>query len=691
MSNSFENLKKLVAGSVKVVLINGNTRNAQLYKFVSLVMESFDSITAIGGRVGKYDITTNPLKSSLESLSSDLTTLISNMGNALKDADNKLIPSSKSGEETDTETTTPESATELQRELQSQMEAIQEEMHRLEDEKSSISAKRQQLIEDREQFLKEKEAFKLELKSLKNEQRAFQQEQSAFIDTKAHYVDNTNQRASSSCSDNIDSSTSTSSRSSRASRNSRTGRAGKSMSTNDGKSYKLPTSIPKFDGRQDLEKWLFIVDTQLRILSVPRKLKLDVVSPHFAGLALEYLIKFRKVDRKKSWSKFKRELRRVFATHDRENKIRKEIMSIKHYGNFTSFTRKFLSLLNQAPDDYNENERIFFFTNALSMEAQHDLKRAKPRTLTEAIEIATLYDEMHPVNRHANHVNATNGNSNSTKKKKNRNNSQVANTVNHNPNINSNRSNNSNSNNRRSNGRNNSNRQTNGRQPNSNRSNNNNSSNNTNNNNLNGNKSNTANRSANKDYSSYQCYKCKAYGHIARDCTSRVNAVTNQQLAISWDNSSSEENRAQSNDNQLRNQPTVSSVRFSPSQPFHSHRLNVLTIYNSDSFGQLVMVPAYIYGRKALALLDTGASVCLLSKRVADSLNLVIEPDDSKVVMASNETTCSLGIARNVSIKICSFVCKLDFIILDCVYDVIIGTPWFTKSCAGLIWRAQGH
>jgi hypothetical protein len=294
----------------------------------------------------------------------------------------------------------------------------------------------------------------------------------------------------------MDSNASTSSRSSRASRNSRTG---KSKSTRDGKSYKLPTSIPKFDGRQDLEKWLFIVDTQLKILSVPRKLKLDVVSPHFAGLALEYLIKFRKVDRKKSWSKFKRELRRVFATHDRENKIRKVIMSIKHYGNFTSFTRKFLSLLNQAPDDYNENERIFFFTNALSMEAQHDLKRARPRTLTEAIEIATLFDEMHPVNRQANHENATNGNTNHTKKKKNRNNNQVANNVNHNSNSNNNRSNNNNSNNRRSNGRNYSNRQTNGRQPSSNRSNINNNSNNTNNNNLNGNKSNTANRSANKD------------------------------------------------------------------------------------------------------------------------------------------------------------------------------------------------
>jgi hypothetical protein len=671
MSQTLDNLKNLAKGTVKLAIINGNTRNAQMQKLISLALESFESITAIGAKVVRYEIKENPLKSNIDLLSADLAALITNMGKVLKEADAKLIPTTSGDDLTSKSTpsgdeTSHESLEEAKLELQSLL--------------ASNQAEKEQLARDREYYQKE-------LKSLKDEKRAFQQEQSAFIDTKAHWVDNTNQRESSSSSDNMDSNASTSSRSSRSSRNSRTG---KSKSTRDGKSYKLPTSIPKFDGRQDLEKWLFIVDTQLKILSVPRKLKLDVVSPHFAGLALEYLIKFRKVDRKKSWSKFKKELRRVFATHDRENKIRKEIMSIKHYGNFTSFIRKFLSLLNQAPDDYNENERIFFFTNALSMEAQHDLKRAKPRTLTEAIEIATLFDEMHPVNRQANHVNATNGTTNPTKKKKNRNNNQVANNVNHNSNSNNNRSNNNNSNNRRSNGRNYSNRQTNGRQPNSNRSNINNSSNNTNNNNSNGNKSNTAITRVNKDYSGYQCYKCKAYGHIARDCTSRVNAVTNQQLAISWDNSSSEENRAQSNDNQIRNQPTVSSVRFSPSQSFQSHRLNVLTIYNSESFGQLVMVPAYIYGRKVFALLDTGASVCLISKRVADNLNLNIETDDSKVVMASNETTRSLGIARNVSIKICSFVCKLDFIILDCVYDVIIGTPWFTKSCAGLKWRADG-
>jgi hypothetical protein len=99
-----------VTGSVKVVQINGNSRNAKLNKLVSLVMESFDSI--IGARVGKYDISSNPLKSSIESLSNDLTTLIANMGNVLKDADSKLIPSGKPDEVIDNETPTSESLAE---------------------------------------------------------------------------------------------------------------------------------------------------------------------------------------------------------------------------------------------------------------------------------------------------------------------------------------------------------------------------------------------------------------------------------------------------------------------------------------------------------------------------------------------------------------------------------------------------
>jgi hypothetical protein len=229
-------------------------------------------------------------------------------------------------------------------------------MRKLEDEKSSISAERQQLTKDRSQFLKEKEAYKQELKSLKKEKKTFEDDQKEFATTKANCVDNLNQDDSSKSSHSSDSSSTSSRRTTR--------------------SYKLPASVslphinslplPKFDGRQDLDKWLYIVDTQLELLNVPKRMQLKVVSPHFAGLALELLLKYAKVDHKNSWTKFKKELNKLFKTRDHDNKIRNEILSIKHYGNFDSFTRKFLSLLNQAPDEYNEEERFFHFTRALS-------------------------------------------------------------------------------------------------------------------------------------------------------------------------------------------------------------------------------------------------------------------------------------------------------------------------------------
>ena len=56
------------------------------------------------------------------------------MGNALKDAESKLIPSGKPDEEIDNKTPTPESLSESKRELQTLFDAQQQEMRKLEDE-----------------------------------------------------------------------------------------------------------------------------------------------------------------------------------------------------------------------------------------------------------------------------------------------------------------------------------------------------------------------------------------------------------------------------------------------------------------------------------------------------------------------------------------------------------------------------
>jgi hypothetical protein len=191
MSQTLDNLKNLAKGTVKLAIINGNTRNAQMQKLISLALESFESITAIGAKVVKYEIKDNPLKSNIDLLSADLAALITNMGKVLKEADAKLIPTTSGDDLTSKSTpsgdeTSHESLEEAKLELQSLL--------------ASNQAEKEQLARDREYYQKE-------LKSLKDEKRAFQQEQSAFIDTKAHWVDNTNQRESSSSSDNMDSNT----------------------------------------------------------------------------------------------------------------------------------------------------------------------------------------------------------------------------------------------------------------------------------------------------------------------------------------------------------------------------------------------------------------------------------------------------------------------------------------------------
>ena len=63
---TLDNLKNLAKGTVKLANINGNTRNAQMQKLITLALESFDSITAIGAKVVKYDIKDNPLKSNID-------------------------------------------------------------------------------------------------------------------------------------------------------------------------------------------------------------------------------------------------------------------------------------------------------------------------------------------------------------------------------------------------------------------------------------------------------------------------------------------------------------------------------------------------------------------------------------------------------------------------------------------------
>ena len=153
---TLDNLKNLAKGTVKLANINGNTRNAQIQKLITLALESFDSITAIGAKVVKYEIRDNPLKSNIDQLSADLAALITNMGKVLKEADTKLIP-------TTVDDFTSKSTSSSEEVSPSSLEESRQHLQYLSEE---IQAEKQQMALDREYYHKE-------LKSLQDEKRAF--------------------------------------------------------------------------------------------------------------------------------------------------------------------------------------------------------------------------------------------------------------------------------------------------------------------------------------------------------------------------------------------------------------------------------------------------------------------------------------------------------------------------------------
>lgn len=122
-------------------------------------------------------------------------------------------------------------------------------------------------------------------------------------------------------------------------------------------SYKLDPNLGKFSGKGDVEAFLFVADSALKAANVPLDQQLVKMIPHFVNGPLSYLRSF--VDAgNNSWPDFKKILRERYTPFDQERKLRNELLTIKHYGNFENFSRKFLLLVNQQKTKVDELDKI---------------------------------------------------------------------------------------------------------------------------------------------------------------------------------------------------------------------------------------------------------------------------------------------------------------------------------------------
>jgi hypothetical protein len=89
-------------------------------------------------------------------------------------------------------------------------------------------------------------------------------------------------------------------------------------------------------------------------------------------------------------------------------------------------------------------------------------------------------------------------------------------------------------------------------------------------------------------------------------------------------------------------------------------------------------------------VLDTGASISIMSKEIAERHNFELFNSNIKIKSISGETIKPIGRTKEVNVKIDTNETKISFIVLESQeYDVILGIDWFNKTEAGIYPKAK--
>ncbi len=91
-------------------------------------------------------------------------------------------------------------------------------------------------------------------------------------------------------------------------------------------------------------QWIFIVDGAIGLANIAPEKRLVAISPKLKAAALQCLMEFM-LSGGEDYAEFKKRLVERFLPFNHRDLVRNELMSIKQYGSFDNFFKKFLSLV----------------------------------------------------------------------------------------------------------------------------------------------------------------------------------------------------------------------------------------------------------------------------------------------------------------------------------------------------------
>ena len=156
-------------------------------------------------------------------------------------------------------------------------------------------------------------------------------------------------------------------------------------------------NISKFYGydREDIDQWLEEFDYQLeaRDISPESKAALTQLTIHTAGPAQEY-IRTLPADQRATLGLVKDALKRCYSHRNREWVQRQQIAQRRQKPTepLGDYMNDVVSKLHKL--DMQENTRVYHFIEGLKPELQMEVLKAKPKTLSEAVETAREFDAL---------------------------------------------------------------------------------------------------------------------------------------------------------------------------------------------------------------------------------------------------------------------------------------------------------
>ena len=161
------------------------------------------------------------------------------------------------------------------------------------------------------------------------------------------------------------------------------------------KSYKLDSNTKTFTGApgERLSQWLFIIDEAFTAQGVAEdKIKLALITNYVKGSALNALMRYQK-EVNPTWIGFQKMLKNQYEDSNLDYRIRTQFFNLKMENSFPKYLSKFQELLNQIPSmSENDIEVVFKFTDGLSKEYAFAVRRDKCETLSHAIEVCQDLD-----------------------------------------------------------------------------------------------------------------------------------------------------------------------------------------------------------------------------------------------------------------------------------------------------------